>query len=112
MKRRKIKEIEFNVDEFAQVMKDVRDHATGKGKITMRTFKVDVPQIDRLSAKEIRLIRTRMNVSQEVFAGMLNVPLVTEVSWEKGRRNPSGAALRLLQIAKKKPAVLLEAASA
>jgi DNA-binding transcriptional regulator YiaG len=41
---------------------------------------------------------------------MLNVPIVTEASWETGRRNPSGAALRLLQIAQKKPEALLDAA--
>jgi putative transcriptional regulator len=90
----------------------VRDHVTGRRKITLRTFKVNVPPVDQIGAREIRSIRTRVNVSQEVFARMLNVPLVTEASWEKGRRNPSGAALRLLQIAKKKPAALLEAASA
>jgi putative transcriptional regulator len=53
-----------------------------------------------------------MKVSQAVFARLLNVPVVTEVSWEIGRRNPSGAALRLLQIAKKEPQVLLAAAKA
>ena len=38
-----------------------------------------------------------------------NVPEVTAVSWEKGRRSPSGAALRLLQIVRKHPDLLLRA---
>lgn len=37
---------------------------------------------------------------------MLNVPKVTAESWEKGRRKPSDAALRLLQIIEKHPEVL------
>lgn len=112
MKNGKKKEIVFDADEFIRTVEQVRDHVTGRRKITLRTFKVNVPQVDKIGAREIRSIRTRMNVSQEVFARMLNVPIVTEASWEKGRRNPSGAALRLLQIAKKKPEALLEAASA
>jgi len=59
-----------------------------------------------VSPKQVERIRSRLNVSQQVFAGMLNVPKVTAVSWEKGRRNPSGAALRLLQIIEKHPEVL------
>jgi putative transcriptional regulator len=51
-------------------------------------------------------------VSQEVFARLLDVPVVTEASWEAGRRNPSGAALRLLQIAKREPNALLAVAKA
>jgi len=49
-----------------------------------------------------------MNVSQEVFARLLNVPLVTAKSWVAGRRKPSGAAARLLQLAERRPKVLLE----
>jgi putative transcriptional regulator len=112
MKNGSGKEVVFDADEFIQAVGQVRDHVTERRKITMRTFKVKVPQVNKIGAREILSIRTRMNVSQEVFARMLNVPLVTEASWEKGRRNPSGAALRLLQIAKKKPEALLEAASA
>ena len=37
---------------------------------------------------------------------MLNVPVVTAISWEKGRRQPSGAALRLLEIAREHPEML------
>ena len=47
------------------------------------------------------------HVAESVFAAMLNVPPVTAISWEKGRRSPSGAALRLLEIVRKHPAVLV-----
>jgi hypothetical protein len=35
----------------------------------------------------------------------------TAVSWERGLRSPSGAAVRLLQIAKNRPKALLETAA-
>jgi putative transcriptional regulator len=61
-----------------------------------------------MTPKEIAATRESLNVSQPVFARLLNVPTVTAASWEKGRRKPSGAALRLLQIARKHPEALLE----
>ncbi|MDI6774403.1 MAG: hypothetical protein QME60_03270 [Verrucomicrobiota bacterium] len=107
-----LKEYELNADELIQALVDIRDHATGKRKITMRTTTIDLPpRVQTIRPLEVRAIRRRLKVSQEIFARLLNVPTVTEVSWETGRRHPSGAALRLLQVAKKRPKVLLEAAS-
>jgi len=80
----------------------------GRKKITMRTTTLELPDHScAIHAKEIKAIREKLNVSQQVFAKLLNVPLVTEASWESGRRNPSGAAVRLLQIAKKQPKILM-----
>jgi putative transcriptional regulator len=106
-------DFDLDADELIQALTDVRDHVTGRRKITMRTTKVALPaRVESILPQEVRSIRRKMKVSQAVFARLLNVPVVTEASWEIGRRNPSGAALRLLQIAKKEPQVLLEAAEA
>lgn len=105
----KKKEIQFNADEFLKAVEDVRDHVTGKRKVTLRTSKVNLPPpAPELTPEEIAAARESLNVSQPVFARLLNVPTVTAASWEKGRRKPSGAALRLLQIARKHPEALLE----
>jgi putative transcriptional regulator len=50
-------------------------------------------------------IRKRLNMSQSVFAAIMNVSKVTAISWEKGRRKPTGPALRLLDFVLKKPDV-------
>ena len=103
-------EIEFNVNDLLHSVEEVRDHVTGKRKVTMRTTQVRMPDPAPLITPEaIAEARHALNVSQPVFARMLNVPTVTAVSWEKGRRKPSGAALRLLQIARKHPEAILEA---
>jgi putative transcriptional regulator len=55
----------------------------------------------------VRSIRKKLNVRQPIFTAMMNIPTVTAVSWERGRRKPTGAALRLLDIARKHPEVLV-----
>jgi putative transcriptional regulator len=56
---------------------------------------------------EIVKLRQQLNLSQAVFAGVLNVSVKTVQAWEQGLRQPSDAALKLLTIAKKHPEVLL-----
>jgi putative transcriptional regulator len=57
-----------------------------------------------------REIRARMGLTQEEFADVLCISVKTLRNWEQGRREPSGPAMRLLQIAAKHPEVLIEAA--
>ena len=102
-------EIDFDAEALISAVEDVRDHVRGKKKITLRTTQVSLPaSAPEVTPAEIAAARKALKVSQPVFARLLNVPKVTAVSWEKGRRKPSGAALRLLQIARKRPEVLLE----
>jgi len=109
----KTKEFELDADELIQALTDVRDHVAGRRKLTMRTTTVALPaRVEGIRPREVREIRRKLKVSQAVFARLLNVSVVTEASWEVGRRNPSGAALRLLQIVKNEPEVLRTAAKA
>ena len=103
-------EIQFNAEDLLSAVEDVRDDVVGKRKVTMRTTRVRLPDpAPEITPDEIAAARMALNVSQPVFARLLNVPTVTAVSWEKGRRKPSGAALRLLQIARRHPEAILEA---
>lgn len=99
---------DFSFDALLTSMQQGADHATGK--ITARTHRL-TKCATAYSGEEIAEIRKRMNISQAVFADLLNVPKATAISWERGLRSPSGAALRLLQIAKERPEALLEAAA-
>ena len=107
----KQKEIELDADELIGALSEIRDYVRGRGKVTLRTTTVTLPDpVEEIRPEEVLAIREQLDVSQAVFARLLNVPVVTEASWESGRRNPSGAALRLLQIARKQPEALLSAA--
>jgi putative transcriptional regulator len=57
-----------------------------------------------------RAIRARMGLTQEEFARALCISVKTLRNWEQGRREPTGPAMRLLQIAEKHPEVLIDAA--
>jgi putative transcriptional regulator len=106
------KEVEFNAEDFLRSVEDIRDHVQGKRKLTLRTSHVVLPPpVGDMPPDRIVSIRQRLNVSQSVFARLLNVPMITEVSWEKGRRRPSGAALRLLELAGQHPEWLAESSS-
>ena len=85
-------------------------HVQGNQKLTLRTNQLSLPSsIMPLGPEDITKLRQKLNVSQAVFADLLNVPKVTAISWEKGRRRPTGAALRLLDLIRKKPQILQEA---
>jgi putative transcriptional regulator len=60
-----------------------------------------------LSPREIRAIRQAFNVSQAVFARIINVSPNAVESWEQGVRRPREATLKLLSVAHKHPEILL-----
>jgi putative transcriptional regulator len=105
----KRKEIVFNPEELVGSVEAFAAHVQGKQKLTLRATKLSLPSpIKPLRPRDIATLRQQLNVSQAVFAGLLNVPKVTAISWEKGRRQPTGAALRLLDLIRKKPQILQE----
>ena len=75
-------------------------HAAGLvDKRTMRKFDAAcLTQVRPLSAKEIRALREREGASQAVFARYLNVTTSLVSQWERGRKHPQGASLKLLAL--------------
>jgi putative transcriptional regulator len=107
MKRKNIK---FDAEALVGSVEALAAHVRGERKLTLRTRALTLPErLDPLRPKDVAAIRRRLNVSQSVFAALLNVPKVTAISWEKGRRKPTGAALRLLDLIRRKPEILQEA---
>ena len=78
-----------------------------KSKKTLRTSRIAPPV--SLDPQQIAEIRSSLNASQGVFASYLGVSKAAVVAWEYGVRQPSGAALKLLSIARKNPSVLIAA---
>ena len=58
--------------------------------------------VELFSHEEIRALRLRENASQAVFALHLNVTTGLVRQWERGKKQPSGAALKLLTLAARK----------
>ena len=59
-------------------------------------------QVEPLSPEEIRALRLRENASQAVFALHLNVTTGLVRQWERGRKQPSGALVKLLTLVARK----------
>lgn len=104
--------IEFNAADLLASLRGHREALESGKKLTMRVTELKLPaRAPDLKPQQIAAIRAKLQVSQPIFAAALNVPLNTLRSWEKGRRAPTGAALRLLDIARRNPGVLLETAA-
>jgi putative transcriptional regulator len=95
-------------EEVLESAHEALEHA--RGRRDLRTT-VLPPSPKAMGAKEVRRLRTRLNASQAVFAGYLNVSAKLVQAWEAGRRSPDGAALRLLRLAEQAPELLLTSTS-
>jgi putative transcriptional regulator len=70
---------------------------------TMREFDaLCLPPVKALSAAQIKRLRTRMRVSQAVFAAYLNTSPSTVQKWERGEKKPNGPSLKLLNLVERK----------
>ncbi|MEW5942904.1 MAG: DNA-binding transcriptional regulator [Pseudomonadota bacterium] len=58
-----------------------------------------VPQYD---SEKIRALREQFQLSQAVFAAILNTSLSTVRKWEIGEKHPSGPSLKLLNLLERK----------
>ena len=82
-------------DLAAELLESVRQMKAGKTSV------VHSPAIEA---------RERTGLSQSQFAALLGVSVRTLQGWEQGRKQPSGAARTLLNIARTNPNALLAVA--
>ena len=95
----------YKSDAMASIHEAVSDlHESGLvDKKTMKEFdKLCLAPVKPMTAEEIRKLRLRENVSQDVFAHYLNVTKGLISQWERGEKKPSGASLKLLSLVDKK----------
>ena len=72
-------------------------------QVTMREFDIMcLPKVEKLEPQKIKAIRETAQVSQAVFAAVLNTSVSTVQKWEIGQKRPSGTALKLLHIVEKR----------
>jgi len=66
---------------------------------------VNIPKV-QFTMDQIIAIRKQMNLSQTVFAKVLNVSASSIRQWEQGKRKPSGSTKILLELLEKSPHLL------
>lgn len=73
------------------------------GKVTMRELEaLSLPKVKDLTPKQIKGIRDRARVSQNIMAKYLNVSPSTYQKWERGEVAPKGGNLKLLTLVYKR----------
>lgn len=60
---------------------------------------VEVAPPPSFTPERVQLLRKNLQLSQPVFADLLNVSVSLVRAWERGAREPEGASQRLLQVA-------------
>jgi len=90
---------DFNFNRLLESVKETKHIMDGK-KEPSRSFFISEP-----NPKEIR---TKMALTQNKFAALMNISVHTLRNWEQGRRQPEGPARVLLNVANNHPEVLKE----
>jgi putative transcriptional regulator len=71
-------------------------------KTTLKMLGKDaLPKVEAMSPTQIAAVREKAGVSQGVLAAFMNVAVSTISQWERGERQPTGAALKLLHVVKR-----------
>lgn len=71
----------------------------------LKALGVKIPEVE-INAKDIQEIREKTNLSQNVFAKILNVSSSSVKQWEQGKRTPTGSTKVLLELLRKNPNIL------
>lgn len=93
----------------SRILQDVHEMATDlrqSGFISLRRMS-EFDSLCQLSiadmpSQRIKSLREKANVSQAVFAAVLNISVSTVQKWEIGDKKPSGASLKLLNLIERK----------
>jgi putative transcriptional regulator len=104
MKKRKRSKLAGALLETANDMRaaGLLDRATHE-KITLRHLGPETaPKLAPITGAQIRKLRERANMSQAVFARHLNVTVGYVSQLERGTKQPTGAALALLNVIHRK----------
>ena len=88
-------------DELLQGVAAMKAHR--KGKITLRSYKVEPRELPEVMPKMIKQVRASFNCSRSVFARKLFTNERTLEKWEQGRSKPNAQAAALLLLAAKYP---------
>lgn len=77
-----------------------------EGKITLRSYKVDVTPLPKVDSKLIRDTRRKLRCSRAVFARKLRINERTLEKWEQGRAKPNRQAAALVLLVRRYPDTL------
>ena len=91
-------EIGFDAEGLVGSVEAFAAQVQGQQKLTLRTNQLSLPApIKPIGPEDITALRQKLNVSQAVSAGLLNVPKVTAISWDSAQRSALKLTISLPQ---------------
>lgn len=80
------------------------------GKLTLRKSTVEYKPAPAMTSEDVRQIRSKLKMSQPVFARHLRIEQRTVANWEQGVSKPNAQAAILLKLIERHPELLQEIA--
>ena len=90
--------------ELVEGVDSMRKHR--EGKLTLKSHKIEPLHLPKVDGKMIRTLRESLDVSQGVFASLLQVNPRTLANWEQNRSNPNDQAAALILLVREFPDTL------
>jgi putative transcriptional regulator len=81
------------------------------GKLTLKRYEVAPLPVLAMTAAEVKAVRTKLGVSQPVFARQLRTEARTVANWEQGVSKPNAQAAILMKGVERHPNLLDEIAT-
>lgn len=92
---------------FSELMQGIDDlKMARKGKLTLRSIKIEVKPRPQISAAEIVQLRETLKVSRPVFAAMIRTSPRTLERWEQNKGKPDQGSATLLKLIEAHPETL------
>jgi putative transcriptional regulator len=88
-------------DLLMQSLEQAKEHVKGK-KRQAHVTTWEIKPVSHFTARDIKRIRHKIELSQPLFAELIGVSVKTVRSWEQGLSHPTGGSLRLLEAFDKK----------
>lgn len=90
--------------ELIEGVSEMKQHR--EGKLTLRSYKVEVSPLPKVDSKVIRDTRKKLRCSRAVFARKLRINERTLEKWEQGRAKPNPQAAALVLLVRRYPDTL------
>lgn len=91
-------------DLFAEMMQGVSEMgAQREGKITLRQHTVAAKPAPEVTAEEIVAVRSRLKMSQPVFARRIRTTTASLRNWEQSKAKPNPQAALLIKLVEQFP---------
>ena len=77
-------------------------------KKAARKVTVKIKPVQKFTAEQVKAVRGKTNLTQQLFGRVIGVSVRTVEAWESGVNQPNGSASRILEMIEENPAIVKE----